>query len=139
MRRGAAGFTLIELVVVLAILGLTASITAGLVVRPHTAAALSRASTRVASELRLARLRAMSESRLVLVGLTPDRHGMQLDRAVVDLGPSVTLATVGPETIAFAPDGSTSGGEVRLMVGTRQNLIRIDWLTGRVSQLGPLN
>ena len=35
--------------------------------------------------------------------------------------------------IRFAPDGSASGGRIRLAEGEHRILFGVDWLTGRVS------
>jgi len=133
----ARGFTLIEMVVVLLIIGLALSITAGFVARPNTGAALANASARVAAELRLARMRAMAESRPVRFVLSADGHGVRLDDAAVALSPSATLSMAGPDSITFAPDGSTTGGAVVVRVGNRKRLVQVDWLTGRVGFSAP--
>lgn len=125
------GFTLLEMLIVLAILGLAMGITAGFVVRPNTEATLANATARVEAELRLARMRAMSESRPVRVTLNGD--GFALD----GLRLPATLSMAGPTVIVFAPDGSTTGGAVLVRVGGREARIQVDWLTGRVSLAAP--
>ncbi len=131
-RPATSGFTLIETIVVLVILGLALSIVAGFLPRRNTTLELSAATARVAGALRLARSRAMAESRPVAFALVPDGHGFRLDNAQVTLGPGV--AVVMPEQrIVFAPDGSASGGSLRIVVDGRQRLLRVDWLTGRVA------
>jgi hypothetical protein len=67
--------------------------------------------------------------------VTPDGHGFRLDTGVVMLGPSVLVAMT-PRVISFAPDGSASGGSLRVQVGRKQRTIQIDWLTGRVIVAG---
>jgi general secretion pathway protein H len=131
-ERGApGGFTLIETIVVLVILGLALTIVAGFLPRRNTTLELTAATARVTGALRLARSRAMAESRPVPFAAAPDGHGFRLDNAPVTLGPSVTVVMTEPR-IVFAPDGSTSGGSLRVLVDGRQRVIRIDWLTGRV-------
>jgi len=128
----AAGFTLIETIVVLVILGLALTIVAGFLPRRNTTLELSAATSRVAGALRLARSRAMTESRPVPCQAVPDGHGLLLDHARVVLGSSV-MVTMAPREIVFAPDGSTSGGSLQVLVDGRQRVIEVDWLTGRVA------
>lgn len=135
--RGSGGFTLIETIVVLVILGLALSIVAGFLPRRNTTLELTAATGRIAGALRLARSRAMVEGRPVPFAATPDRHGFRLDQSLVTLGPSVTVAMAEPR-ILFAPDGSTSGGSLRVLVDGKQRAIRVDWLTGRVVVAGSL-
>lgn len=134
----AAGFTLIEVVVVLAILALLASLV--LSRRPQRSAALDMraASTEVAAALRLARGRAIAANRPVPVrfdaGAATLRVGADAPRA---LPPGITLAITaaaeqGP-AILFLPDGSATGGRVDLTGEGRRAQIGVDWLTGRVS------
>jgi general secretion pathway protein H len=130
--RRSAGFTLIETIVVLVILGLALTIVAGFVPRRNTTLELSAATTRVAGALRLARSRAMTESRPVSFDAVPDGHGFRVDNAWVTLGASVTVVMARPE-IVFAPDGSTSGGSLQVLVDGHRRVIEIDWLTGRVA------
>jgi general secretion pathway protein H len=42
-----------------------------------------------------------------------------------------------PGGIIFAPDGSASGGRVRLGNGASAIVVSIDWLTGRVATHAP--
>jgi general secretion pathway protein H len=131
-RRRTAGFTLIETIVVLVIVGLALGIVAGFLPRRNAALELSAATARVTGALRLARSRAMAESRSIPFALAADRHGVRLDDATIALGPSVTVEMVQPR-IVFAPDGSTSGGSLRVVVDGRQRFLQVDWLTGRVA------
>jgi len=125
----AAGFTLIEMIVVLAVLALAV----GLVlthgpVRSHRLE-LDAAARQVAGALRLARTRAIAQERPVPVAL--DARGFSLDRAA----PVTWAASVSPEgnrLVVFTPDGGSSGGRIVLRDGGRAVAIGIDWLTGRV-------
>ncbi len=130
--RRSAGFTLIETIVVLVILGLALTIVAGFLPRRNATLELTDATAHVANAMRLARSRAMTESRPIPFVASPDRHGFRLDNIPVTLGRSVAVDTIGPSLILFAPDGSSSGGSLRVAVDGRQRLIRVDWLTGRV-------
>jgi general secretion pathway protein H len=131
-RRLSLGFTLIETIVVLVILGLALTIVAGFLPRRSTTSELTGATARVAGALRVARSRAMVQSRPVQFVVAPDGHGFRLDNAAVSLAPAVAIIMPAPRLIVFAPDGSTSGGSLRVSMNDQQRVIRVDWLTGRV-------
>jgi general secretion pathway protein H len=128
-RTGTAGFTLIELIVVLAVLALAM----GLVlthgpVRSHRLE-LDGAVRELAGALRLARSRAIAEERPVAFAV--GAFGYRLDRGA----PVPWHATVSPEgnsLVVFTPEGGSSGGRIILREGERTVAIGVDWLTGRV-------
>jgi general secretion pathway protein H len=138
--RRQAGFTLIEILVVLAILGFAASViisrgppaSAGLQMR-QTAGTLVQA-------LRLARSRAIANDARVAVVLDLRSRALLVDgipRGVL-AGP-VTIRAVSPSgagveqaVFMFAPDGSASGGRVLLGTGAGHIGISVDWISGRV-------
>jgi general secretion pathway protein H len=125
------GFTLIETIVVLVILGLALGVVAGFLPRRNTTLELTAATSRVSGALRLARSRAIAEGHPVPFAMVPGGHGFRVDNAQVNFGPSVTVVMAEPR-ILFAPDGSTSGGSLRIVVDGKQRMISVDWLTGRV-------
>jgi general secretion pathway protein H len=131
-RPACRGFTLIETIVVLVILGLALTIVAGFLPRRNTTSELAGATARVAGALRLARSQAMVQSRPVQFIVAPNGHGFRLDNAPVILGPSVAVVMQEPRLIVFAPDGSASGGSLSVLMDGQQRNIRVDWLTGRV-------
>ena len=128
-----AGFTLIETIVVLVILGLALTIVAGFIPRRNTTLELASATDRVASTLRLARARAITQSRPVVVAASADGRALAVDGVAQAVPASVAVTMAGPPAIRFAPDGSASGGGVRVQGTGRARLVRVDWLTGRVS------
>jgi general secretion pathway protein H len=137
-RRASGGFTLIEMIVVLVILGMAMAIVVGFLPRRTTTVELAAATARITGALRLARSQAMAESRPVRFVVTPDGHGVRLENTAITLGPSVALIMTGPRLITFAPDGSASGGSLKVLIGGRQQLINVDWLTGRTFVSTPL-
>jgi general secretion pathway protein H len=140
---GAAGFTLIEMLIVLAVIGLAAGIIAargpwrshGLETRALVAS--------VAETLRAARGRAIATNRTVLVAVNGEHHSLSVEGGPdLMFPPSLGVtAAAGPAGVAgkeligirFAPDGSSTGGRILLADGKRQTRIAIDWLTGRIS------
>jgi general secretion pathway protein H len=127
--RHERGFTLIELIVVLVILGLALSMVLGQGVARSPTLEFDSAVRQVAGALRLARSRAIADDRMVPVVFAP--RGFQLDQqTAIGFAPDILLS--GNRLIDFTPDGESSGGQVTLRMGSRQTVIGVDWLTGRV-------
>ena len=128
-RRGTAGFTLIEMIVVLVVLGLAL----GLVMTHGPARSrrleLDAVARQVAGALRLARSRAIAEERGTAVAF--GTGGYQLDGSAA-VAWSADVSPTGDRVISFTPDGGSSGGQIVLRGGDRQVAIGVDWLTGRV-------
>ena len=141
--RAARGFTLVEMIVVLAILGLVLAMVAargplGL----HTLTTRA-AANQLASGFRQARARAIADNRPVAVSIDLATHRWRIgaDRPTSlprDL--DVAVLTVAGQTVGgtladirFLPDGSSTGGRVELKDGRRTMRVGVDWLNGRVS------
>lgn len=129
---GAAGFTLIEILVVLAILGLSLAIVAGFLPRGNTGLTLATSADQIANMLRLARANAIATQEPVVFAVGRDGQSFVLDRSVHRLPEPVRMALADTTAIRFAPDGSSSGGTIRLQAGSSARTLRVDWLTGRV-------
>ncbi len=125
------GFTLLEMLIVIAILGLVA----GLVLArgPMRSAGLNArsAATLLAGSLRAARSEAIATDQPVAVRIDGPAGLVQIGaRPPQRLGAQL----VSPERpIVFAPDGSSSGGQIVVAAGPLRRLVAVDWLTGRVS------
>lgn len=144
------GFTLVELLVVLAIIGLLAGV-AALTGAGRSHAELMSSAREVAGLLREVRARAGNENqprrmvadvelnRLWAVDAA-DRFGrvVGVPRAL-----RMSLVTASAEVLSsrrgailFFPDGSSTGGGIRLEPAGRQGEtidVSVDWLTGRVA------
>jgi general secretion pathway protein H len=140
-RRAEAGFTLLEVVVVVLILGLALGVFVSRGPTRSAALEIRAVAGEVAQALRQTRGRAIMFNRPV--GLTVDlgrrtyRGDGMPERALPPaLGVSmlsVSGETLGLGVIRFAPDGSSSGGHIEVSDGRRRLRIGVDWLSGRVS------
>jgi general secretion pathway protein H len=141
-RLREAGFTLIELVVVIAVLGLALVLIAGH--GPLRSAALEGkgAAADLAGGLREARARAIAANRPVSLIVDTENHRWQVEGRSFNPLPAdfaVTVLTVKGEVrdetvagIEFEPDGSSTGGRIALARGDRKYDVDVDWLTGNV-------
>lgn len=132
-NKNRRGFTLIETLVVLVILGLALSIVAGFIPKGHGTLDLATNADGLANTLRLARSRAIARQQPIVFAAVPGGHGYVLDGVARPLPSTLILSMVGTPAIRFAPDGSSSGGTVVLAAGNMTRTLRVDWLTGRVS------
>jgi len=141
---GQHGFTLLEMVAVLAVAGLMLglAVSSG---RPVSASTHARlAAGEIASALRSARAQAIAADRPVAVAFDLAGHRYRIGeeewRAVAPVVTMVLLTTAPQASssssgrIRFTPDGSASGGRITLQGGGRRIRIGVDWLTGRVSE-----
>jgi general secretion pathway protein H len=141
--RAERGFTLIEMLVVIAIIALIGAFVLPQFSGAQAKADMSSAARRLAAGLRTTRSLAMAHGRSE--AFTVDvAHGLYRAGAgaaqAIDKHVGVTLVTASQETIdaaegniRFYADGSSTGGGIGLRAGTRSTLVLVDWLTGRVS------
>ena len=146
MRRG-AGYTLIELVLVLAVLAIASFVAAPALGRAVDGIRVRTEVSGVASLLRWAREEAVTRGQPREVTLDADGQALLVRRAGGDTAAPVekrrvlsSLVHVVPALgsaqppITFTPRGRSSGGTVRLeTVGPRIYLVTVDALTGRVT------
>jgi general secretion pathway protein H len=140
LRRegGSAGYTLVELTVVLAILGLMLTIAVPLFGGHLAGVTLDAATREIGTALREARSAAITENRAVVFqggsgGYWLDRRHFTLPTAS-GVAP-VQIATGGGQRITFYPSGGSSGSRVLVTSGGVHREIAIDALTGRANVL----
>lgn len=134
----ARGFTLLELLVVLAVMSLMVAAVPVVLSGGLTGLSLKADARAVADALRFARGRAIAANDEVEFSID-DRSGRY---AVSPGGRAGTLAEgtevrFRPESaggaIRFFPDGGSTGGRVTISKDRQRYEVRIDWLTGQVS------
>jgi general secretion pathway protein H len=139
-----AGFTLLEVLVVVAVIGLALGLVAQRGPARSPSLEAREAAGEVALALRQARGLAIATNRRVTFVLDVARHAYRIgDGPVRPLPPAIDLAMTAASGeagesrtasgIGFSPDGSSSGGRIRVAAGSVRRLVAVDWLTGRVT------
>ena len=142
-RQKAAGFTLIEVLVTLTILGLSLALISGYHLPLSRGLRLRGAAAELTSALRMARTEAIVRNRPVAFELDLARRRYRIAAAPPRaLPPRLTLEllTIAGErrndttgAIRFNPDGSSTGGSISIADGDLSVTVGIDWLSGRIS------
>ncbi|WP_151702565.1 GspH/FimT family pseudopilin [Nitrincola alkalilacustris] len=145
-RRTAAGFTLLELMVALAIAGLLAAVSAPSALKMYESMQYRGAVRDMQTLLATARYQAISAGRMVDLVVMPETGHYGLDHQLNrELPSTLTIEMIsarevsggdGQGVVRFYPDGGSSGGSIMLRQrdsdkGVR---LRVDWLLGRVTQ-----
>jgi general secretion pathway protein H len=130
LPRDPRGFTLVELMIVLAIMSLAVGLALPLLAKRAPAAALGGATQQVRAALTAARWAAIAEDREVV--FTGDYDGYRIDGAHHPLvGGDLRVELRGGARLSFFPSGGSSGGRVVLRAGAGQREIAVDAVTGR--------
>jgi general secretion pathway protein H len=124
-RKAANGFTLLELLVVLAIMAIVGVLAVPLGVRVVEAAELRADARTLAQALRSIQQDARArQATIVLEDGQEDRLGLSRDAVVTREG--------GPPLVYF-PDGTSAGASLVLSEHGRSLDINVAWMTGQVS------
>lgn len=144
-RRAAArhGFTLVELLVVLAIAGMILAVTPPMLSNALPGLQLKAAARQTANALRLTREIAIAQGR-------PMQWSLDIETGVYRIAPGgrggtlpagleISLLSAADEGagassggIRFFPDGTATGGRVMLARNGHGYQVGVNWLTGRV-------
>lgn len=146
-RDALSGFTLLELVLVLLLLGLAYGLTgpmlgetpAGVEIRTATrqlSAGLRKARNVAIAERRDVQLTLDVEARTFSVSSDPRVYSLPrpLDYSLYTATSEVSRTNAG--SIRFFSDGSSTGGRISIgIAGGTTQIVEVDWLTGRVRAL----
>ena len=143
-RKHQAGFSLLEMLVVMSILAFSAGAIFIFYKPGGGANALKTAALKTASRMRDARVAAVyqqSEKR-VLIDLNRRFINFGDGKKVLKFDRSINLSVTAAESeqqaaslsgIRFFPNGSSTGGVIKLRKAPHVYEIRVNWLTGRVT------
>jgi prepilin-type N-terminal cleavage/methylation domain-containing protein len=132
-RDRRSGFTLLEMIVVLAVLSMVVGIAFPLLAKRAPAATLGAAAREVRAALAAARSAAVAQNREVtFAGAT---NGYRIDGAFhpVASARDIVVGVRGGAWIAFFPSGGSSGGRVGLRSAAAARDIEINPITGRAT------
>ena len=135
------GFSLVELLVVLALVGLSLSVVGPPVGRSLDASRLKASTRSLLITARTARSLARTEQREVTLMIDVESRTYGLDeQRDLSIQPKaakseVTAAESERRTenligVRFFPNGSATGGLINLSLNNQRHAIKIDWLTG---------
>lgn len=138
------GFTLIEMVVVIVLIGLAYTLLPKLAFGGVSGPELKSNVRAVATGLRMARDAAINTKREAMLTIDLDARifTVQNDSRVHKLNEKIDVKLYTAQadlvsekvgSIRFFPDGSSNGGRVTIGAGGRDFAVDVDWLTGRVT------
>lgn len=137
------GFTLLEMLAVIILIGIAAAAVSISVAHGLASARINSAAGELAAALRATRMQAIvhGEQRVFEVN-TRDATYRGADRRDVRLPKGLELSVTSAASdqsggdmarIRFFPDGSSTGGRITLRSGQREWHVNVSWLTGAIS------
>jgi general secretion pathway protein H len=147
IARGERGFTLLELIVTLFVVGLAVALTIPAIGRSTESISVRADVAGFAAVLRHARERAVTGRKTYAVVIDPHAHKMTVHTGSADgevretrsLAERLTVEATPPSalTVRFEPQGNSSGGDFKLVAGSITYLVSVDAITGRVKSRRP--
>jgi general secretion pathway protein H len=148
-QAGQAGFTLVEVLAVLVVLAIVGAVAVNRLGPRHDRDMLQATAYELASRCRAARLTAIRQAANRTVFIDIENRLVTAGREVAPLKIADTIsiyshtsaasptsaAEQGSQRIAairFLPNGSSTGGRIRLETGRQAYEVRVNWLSGRV-------
>jgi general secretion pathway protein H len=142
-ERAELGYTLIELLVVLTIMGLLLAAAPAIINAARPGIEAKTAVHALANDLRTARAAAVANNveTWVVVDAPAHAYAMEPGGGTHRLPANLSLELRGPGgdeavnriELRFYPDGSSTGGSIRIASGGRQHWIVDHWLTGQIT------
>jgi general secretion pathway protein H len=141
-RRHAPGFTLIEVLVVLALIAAASALAAGVLTGGLAGLRLRSSANTVAAQLRYTRAQALATGEAQRFVIDPRAHRWSAPRGhhgdipptlgIAFIGARETQPSAGQGAIVFFPDGASTGGRVQLSAKRAAWNVDVAWLTGEV-------
>ena len=140
------GLTLLELLIVIALMAIVAGMVIPMFGGPVSTSELRSSARQLAAGLRLARSEALSERRetFLVIDVAGKRFKVDRDAQAHALPAKIELKLYTAQndlvsdsvgSIRFFPDGGSNGGRITVASGARKFDVDVDWLTGRVAIL----
>ena len=144
MRKQQSGFTLIELVAVVVLLGIALSVASLSFSKSLTSAKIEAASRDLVAALRYTRGQAIVHGQQQALDIDVEHNTYQAPgKPIVQLPKDMRMQLVTAEIeqtgstsgrIRFFADGASTGGHITVFIGQRRWQINVSWLTGQVSR-----
>ena len=140
-RQTEAGFTLLEMLIVIAIVALAAAVAMPALTRPSDGLRLQTTARDLINAMRLTRAMAIARNAETTLAIDVDKRtitsaAIRTQSFAPDIAAKVTFAqlegTVAHSTgsFRFFPDGSATGGDIALRLHGREARICVNWVTG---------
>jgi general secretion pathway protein H len=140
--RSARGFTLLEIILVMAIIALASVLAAAAMGGGFRGMQLRANAQKIASNLRFTRAQAIATGQPQRFVIDPHAHAWHAPKSHHgEIPPKLGIAFVGARevqsqpgegAIAFFPDGASTGGRIQLTSGKAMWTVDVAWLTGQV-------
>ena len=141
--RKTAGFTLVELLIVIVIVSIMAAVVGSSIGSGNQSTVLKGAAREIASALRFARGHAMTHRKESTFHFDLEQNSYRVTgkkknyKLSKDIEVTLDLAQSQVQdnsqgAIRFFPDGSSTGGRVTLEIAESKRQLDVNWLTGQV-------
>jgi len=143
LKSRTRGFTMIELIAVIVLIGIVAVVAGVSFAKSLSSAKIQAASRDLVAALRYTRGQAIVKGQQKVLELNLEKNSYQAPgKGSVDLPKDMglRLTTAQQELtsessggIRFFPDGSSTGGNIAVVLGEREWKINVGWLTGEIT------